>query len=404
VTVGLALFLAVLTLIACSRKAPVPSSAVTPSGFAREPTVGPAAADVPGVEVLSPAMLIAAPLPGSAYIDGPECASSWDAFTRLWQRGALQQHLARTPGLSGCRVRYRYVDAVGLAESLDITHATVLLRSEQDAETFLEAAQLWLASEGLPGDRPGPEDSPFGSESRHASGLADDVIGIEADDSNVLAIRRRNVVHVISLHPRPFVLDQETVAQFVRLVAGRSAGSAEEQLVAAGPPVRVPLRVYVAPDIAHAVPPDMDATIAGVRRIYASLSRTPDLVVAGWHDLGGSGAFDPRRDIAQLATLSDDCVVEVFYVAGTGREGGWGWVPTTSIFLNAALYDERLLDDALHARILAHELGHVWGLDHSEDPANLMNIYGEGELLTSQQAGPVAAYLEAWHAGCADRD
>lgn len=80
---------------------------------------------------------------------------------------------------------------------------------------------------------------------------------------------------------------------------------------------------------------------------------------------------------------------------GPGRTLGWAHLPCGDFdFLECRLdmhekwtndSDKRLVDPWVYARaVLLHEIGHILGLDHSDDPADLMAAYYNPEIVDLQ--------------------
>jgi hypothetical protein len=372
----------IVLLIACGRSSGLPS---TDSRQAQE--------EPAPYGSLTPQMLISAPLPGRASTPyGPRCTRAWSELIELWDSEPVRRQLDRPSGVYGCRVVYRYFDPVGPHDRLEVAHTIALLRSAEAAGEFFESAPELVASGNVIRD----------DQQLAWRGGADALSVLRSRDSAALALRTGNVVHVVSFSPWPFAFDAEVAMQFARLIASRfrEADRLDQRSVA-----RVDVRVHVAQDTDFQFTPPEDAidrALAEVQRIYGEALPMPELLVTGRQaepDL--TTEFEARRDIPRLIAGSADCVVELFYVGRSSFEGGWAWVPTTTVFMNARQLGERLMDPGHHGRILAHELGHLWGLDHSEDPSNLMDLYGRGTTLTAEQSEVVSAYLAQWAESCA---
>jgi len=361
---------------------------------------------------LSPGLLLPPPAPSvSAAEPGPTCALRPKPGEVIAPFGTL---LEQAPVLEACWVRYVGDSPQGIVGGVDISHAVLLLPTAELAARLVADAP-GLLSRAAPGRA---------SVEEPVRGVADEAVAfsVERDDraafstlslpARSLVMRHGPIVTVLTASRWPGELPPGALAQLARVVASKWSLVGND----APPPtpwtVVVPVRAFLVgetPGAAATRPYGRGAipfALGRAQDIYNQNLKgtgvTLRLALQGVTPVPPPETLDSLEGSAALAGQhADPCRLSVFYVAREEVEvGAWSWLPASAVFFNTGAGGERLARTRFHARILAHEMGHLWGLPHVHGSANLMYPHAFRPDLDEAQASLVAAYLDLWLATC----
>jgi hypothetical protein len=166
-----------------------------------------------------------------------------------------------------------------------------------------------------------------------------------------------------------------TMAIATAAMASASGLARPPRLLAAPSGWVFPLRVHaVAPDLNRGAAPWLDAQVASANRYFAAFD--VQFVVHERVPLEASHAvIETTRELASLDPLVDRAQIDVFVVASLVVDRPDGGI--IGICPGRAGHGGRFVAVAVEEdpSVLAHELGHYFGLDHSTTRGNLMFAY-----------------------------